>query len=340
MSRRSLYFKHQPLHDVTGVEVRWFVACASVEAARALLTRATAVTMVGFRDALVECSRTAPSRQLLNIADADAHRWKVAEIVQIAAPRLFEEAPYGIAGTFWTCDLDKGEAFARPRVLAAAVAMALGVATDAVTCGYLDASDPEHVAELGRAPLIGDVLRDIPATGDSDALAAVRAVLDAHFAPPPSSSDEDEEDGDAAAAPPLLPLNGQRVFLAGRSHSGVRGRRADFVRSQGGVVVGKGDNPTLAILENDHKAPPQTQLRHLLSPCRIVRERWLDGVLAAVQLPDFKPDAVYARVRDVRDPRSYFYGAVPDADLVGERADNWKVIPWDWTPAAEADDGS
>ena len=84
----------------------------------------------------------------------------------------------------------------RPRPGAAA----LDVAADDVIISVRGAADPTHVTELGRAPLISDALRDIPATGDSDALAAVGAALDAHFAPPPSSSEE--EDGDAAAAPP------------------------------------------------------------------------------------------------------------------------------------------
>ena len=88
LSHRSLYFKHQPLHDVTGIEVRWFVACASLDAAQALLTRATAVTMVRFRDALVEC--VTDGARTLGIADEVAHLWKVAEVVQIAPPLLFD----------------------------------------------------------------------------------------------------------------------------------------------------------------------------------------------------------------------------------------------------------
>ena len=75
-------------------------------------------------------------------------------------------------------------------------------------------------------------------------------------------------------------------------------------------------------------------LTRLLPTHRIVRERWLDGVFAAEPLPDFKPHAVYARVGDVRDPGSYFYGAVPDADLANRQDDDWKAIPEDWTPPA------
>ena len=112
-----------------------------------------------------------------------------------------------------------------------------------------------------------------------------------------------------------------------------------MVTSLGGAVVGKRDNPTLAILQNDHRAGCQGTLTHLVPRCRIVRERWLlrlEGLAPGVSLPDFKPDASYARVGDVRDPGSYFYRAVPDADLVGRRDDDWKPIPEDWTPSPAA----
>ena len=194
-----------------------------------------------------------------------------------------------------------------------------------------DAADRAHVAELGRAPRINERLRAIPATGGSDALAAVGAALDAHFAPPSSSEEDEEEDGDDAP-PPLLPFRGHRVFLAGGARSGVRGRHANLVTSLGGAVVGKRDNPTLAILQNDHRATCQTALRSLRPTYRIVRERWLDRVSAAAELPDFKPHAVYARVGDVRDTGSYFYGAVAEADLVRRRDDDWSPIREDWTP--------
>ena len=330
---------HQPLRDVTRVEVRWAVACVSDDAARALLTKAAAATVTTFRDALVECLRTRQSqRRLLGVSyKRIAHRWAVAEVVDVAASRLVADAFSGVVGVLWTRCLDLREAEARPCVLAAAVAAALDVDGDDVIISVRDAADHAHVAELGRAPLISERLRAIPATGGSDALAAVGAALDAHFAPPPSSSEEDEEeeeDGDAAAAAaPLLPFRGHRVFMQGRAKSGVEGRHANLVTSLGGAVVGSRGNPTLAILQNDHRTACQSELRHLLPTCRIVRERWLDGVLAAVPLPDFRPHAVYARVGDVRDPGSYFYGAVPDADLANRQDDDWKAIPEDWTPA-------
>jgi len=338
LSHRSWYFKHQRLYDVTRVEVRWAVACPTPEAARALMATATAATVTTFRDALVECLRTEPSRRrLLGVSyKRIAHRWAVAEVVDIAASRLVADAFSGVVGALWTRYLDLGEAEARPRVLAAAVAAALDVAADDVIISVRGAADPTHVTELGRAPLISDALRDIPATGDSDALAAVGAALDAHFAPPPSSSEE--EDGDAAAAPPpSKPFDGERVFMSGGKKSGVRGRHTDFVTSRGGVVVGYAGNPTLAILPNNHGTKCDSKLTDLLPRHRIVRERWLlrlEGLAPGAPLPDCRPDAVYARVGDVRDPESYFYRAVPDADLVNRLDDNWKTIPEDWTPSA------
>ena len=335
MSRRSVYFKRQLFRDVvTRVEVRWFVACSSLDDARALRTRAMAATAATFRDALVECSRTATSRGRLGIADAVAHLWKVAEVVHAAAPQLFALAPFGVAGTVWTLYLDLDEAKARPRVLAAAVAAALGVADADVTISVHDAAHHGHAAALALVPRIGDELRNIPATGSTDALAAVGAVLDAHFAPPPSSSDEDEEEDGDDAPPPLLPFSEHRVFMQGRAKSGVRGRHTNLVTSLGGAVVGLKGEPTLAILQNDHRGKCSNKLTSLRPECRIVRERWMDGVFAAVPLPDFKPHAIYARVGDVRDPGSYFYGAVPDADLANRQDDDWKAIPEDWTPPA------
>ena len=106
-----------------------------------------------------------------------------------------------------------------------------------------------------------------------------------------------------------------------------------LVTSLGGAVVGQVDSPTLAILENGYRGR-MPYLNSLRPSYRIVRERWLDGVFAAEPLPDFKPHAVYAQVRDLRDPGSYFYGAVAAADMTQDRDDFWKVIPEDWTPSA------
>ena len=59
---------------------------------------------------------------------------------------------------------------------------------------------------------------------------------------------------------------------------------------------------------------------------------------AAAPLPDFKPDAVYALVRDLVTPTSYFYD---DQINRGTRSmDTWTAIREDWTPAAEADDAA
>ena len=111
-----------------------------------------------------------------------------------------------------------------------------------------------------------------------------------------------------------------------------------LVTSLGGAVVGQVDSPTLAILENGYRGR-MPYLNSLRPSYRIVRERWLDGVFAAEPLPDFKPHAVYAQVRDLRDPRSYFYDA--DADLPNNAQDDWwRPIREDWTPAAEADDAA
>ena len=111
-------------------------------------------------------------------------------------------------------------------------------------------------------------------------------------------------------------------------------RLKTLVESHGGAVVGRAASPTLAIFPDNHASSCRTELSHLQPRYRIVRERWLLRVSAAAPLPDFKPHAVYAQVCDVRDPRSYFYGAVADADMTQNRDDDWKVIPEDWTPSA------
>ena len=110
-------------------------------------------------------------------------------------------------------------------------------------------------------------------------------------------------------------------------------------RLGGRVVVIKrahAEVPTLAIFPNGERSDCPSEVKQLRPRCRIVRERWLLRLEGLTELPDFRPDAVYARVGDVRDPRSYFYGAVPDRELVSQHDDNWKPIPEDWTPSAEA----
>jgi len=325
---------HQPLYDVTRVEVRWAVACSSDDAARALLARATAATVTTFRDAVVVSSRT--RRHGDRLPNAVKHRWAVAEVVDVAAPQLVAGAPSGVAGALWTRYLDLGEAEARPRVLAAAVAAALDVAADDVIISVRGAAVATHVTALGRAPLISDALRAIPATGGSDALDAVGAALDAHFAPPPSSSEEDEEDDAATAPPPAKPLTGHRVFMEGRGKSGVYGRHADTVRSLGADVVGNAESPTLAILPNNNTKTKMGALSPLQSTHRIVRERWLlrlEGLAPGASLPDTRPDAVFALVREILDQQSYFYDAQAPPRVGCEK---WRIIREDWTPAAQA----
>ena len=139
----------------------------------------------------------------------------------------------------------------------------------------------------------------------------------------------------------MLPLNRHRVFL--KSFLGDHKLRLKtLVESLGGRVLSTirtsqrpdKEVPTLVICPNGERRKCPAGTGHLLSTHRIVRERWLDGMLAAEPLPDFKPHAVYAQVRDLRDPRSYFYGAVAAADMTQDRDDFWKVIPEDWTPSA------
>jgi hypothetical protein len=335
LSHRSVYFQRQLFRDVvTRVEVRWFVACSSLDDARALQTRAAAVSVADFRGALVECSRTDTSRGRLGIADAVAHLWKVAEVVHAAAPQLFALAPFGVASTVWTLYLDLDEAKARPRVLAAAVAAALGVADADVTISVHDAAHHGHAAALALVPRISDELRNIPATGDSDAAAAVSAMLDAHFAAPPSSDEDEDEDGDDDA--PARLLEGQRVFMSGERRTGVRGRNAETVTDLGGDVVGTAGNPTLAIFPNNGAgACTSAALTRLRPSYRIVRERWLARLAGATELPDFRPDAVFAEVNDILDPRSYFYDALAPPRKHREK---WRLIREDWTPPAQADD--
>ena len=326
VSHRSLYFMHQPPREVvTRVEVRYYVACPTPDTARALQATAAAATVATFRDALVECVTGGA------IADEVAHLWKVAEVVAVAAPQLVAGALSGVAGALWTRDLDLDEAKARPRVLAAAVAAALGVAAADVAISVRNAAHRGHARALELVPLISTELQSIPATDGVKVLDALGNMLDAHFAPPPSS--EDDEDGDDAMAPaPLLPLDRERVHLKG---AGLKRRLKTLVESLGGDVVGRANNPTLAIFPDNHTVSAcHHDLSHLQPRCRVVRERWLLRVSTAAPLPDCRPDAVFARVRDVRDPESYFYGAVPDADLANRQDDDWKAIPEDWTPPA------
>ena len=113
-----------------------------------------------------------------------------------------------------------------------------------------------------------------------------------------------------------------------------------MVTSLGGAVVGLKGEPTLAILQNDHRAGCQGTLTHLVPRCRIVRERWLlrlEGLAPGEPLPDCKPDAVYAEVREILDPRSYFYDALAPPRRTSEKL---RVIREDWTPPAQADDGA
>ena len=124
----------------------------------------------------------------------------------------------------------------------------------------------------------------------------------------------------------------------------VKKRRRDLVGSLGGRVIdtiekrsANAEVPTLVICPNSYSQECPTGARHLLPTRRIVRERWLDRIDGSdphASLPDFKPDAVYAQVREIRDPRSYFYRALPDADLVSQRNEVWKALREDWTPSA------
>ena len=71
---------------------------------------------------------------------------------------------------------------------------------------------------------------------------------------------------------------------------------------------------------------------------RVVRERWLHRVerlAPGAELPDTRPDAVYALAGDIRDPQSYFYDA--DAGLTNRNRDEYlRIIREDWTPSAQA----
>ena len=92
--------------------------------------------------------------------------------------------------------------------------------------------------------------------------------------------------------------------------------------------------PTLAIYPTSSRAPDRKkELNHLLPEHRIVRERWLLRLDGLTELPDVRPDAVYARVRDVRTPGSYFHGAA-DRDVSNAQDDHWTPIREDWTPSA------
>ena len=184
---------------------------------------------------------------------------------------------------------------------------------------------------------LGIAKRDLARTareGPPSTSAVPESPLDSEESSEFTSSSEEDEDGDDDA--PARLLEGHLVYLKGTS---LKTRRKKLVESLGGRVIDsiQGANaevPTLAILSNHHGERCEGKLSHLLPRHRVVRERWLLRLEGLTELPDFRPDVVYARVGDVRDSGSYFYRAVPDADLVRRRDDDWKAIPEDWTPSA------
>ena len=106
----------------------------------------------------------------------------------------------------------------------------------------------------------------------------------------------------------------------------------------GGAVVGIRENPTLAVLKDNHgdrgRKTCQDLLTHLLPTNRIVRERWLhrlEGLAEGAELPDTRPDAVYALVSDLRNPTSYWY----DEENANPFANpgTWTLVRADWTSA-------
>ena len=144
-------------------------------------------------------------------------------------------------------------------------------------------------------------------------------------------------------APPQL-FAGHKVYLAGqaRGTDTVKTRWGPTILRMGGTVVELAERPTLAVLEDNHgergRKSCTSWLQHLQSSNRIVRERWMrrvDGLGPdATSLPDFKPDAVYALVRDLRNPSSFFYDA--DADTRRRQDHQWLLTRRAWTPSAQA----
>ena len=129
-------------------------------------------------------------------------------------------------------------------------------------------------------------------------------------------------------------LHDERVFLGKGGENTVKSRCQATVLRLGGVVVGGSNNPTLVILRNDHGAPCESKLTHLLARHRIVRERWLrrvERLAPGAELPDFKPDAVYALRCDVMNPASYWYDE-EYAHVAGPLA-GWTRVRADWTSA-------
>ena len=102
----------------------------------------------------------------------------------------------------------------------------------------------------------------------------------------------------------------------------------------GGTVVEKTESPTLWIVSDNHGARCDNRLKHLLPTRRIVRERWLhrlDRLAPDAELPDFRPDAVYAPVLDLMNPTSYWYDE--EYTHVGGPFTGWKTVRADWTSA-------
>jgi len=329
------YLHFQRLYDVVRVKVRYAVPCESLAEASALLAKAARVTVADYQDALAACQSGQLAREL-GLRRGVADLWNVAEVVASSEPLIDTAARLIVAGAFDLRGVDLEEAVARSRVLEETVARTLSVDASTVTVVTLNAANDEDATALGAARSVEDLLRAIPMAGGTNALDATTALLRDHFAAPaPAPAPADD---DATAAPGLL--DSHRVFLAKKGS--VRDRCEAMVLRLGGAVVGANENPTLAVLgdnfgEGGGSRSCETSLKRLRPLHMIVRERWLhrlDGVAPGAELPDTKPDAVFALVRDLKNPASYWYDA--DAATRGRLDDQWLLTRRAWTPSAQA----
>jgi hypothetical protein len=332
------YFHFLRPYDVVRVQVRYAVLRASLAEASALLATAARVTVADYEDALFACQATRAVRHRLGMPDEGtvADRWNVAEIVATSEPLIDAAAGLIVAGAFDMCGVELEEAVARSDVLVEVVVRTLSVDAAAVTVVPLDAANDEDATALGAARSVEDHLRDIPIAGDTNAFDATMAMLHDHFAAPAPAPIEDE---DATATPG--PLHDQRVYLGKGGEGTVKSRCEAVVLRLGGAVVRASDDLTLVILSNDHRKKCQSSYSSLLPRHRIVRERWLlrlEGLAPGAELPDTRPDAVYAQARDLLDPASYWYDA--EYAHTGGALSGWERVRADWTPSAQAGDAA
>ena len=332
----AAYFHSLRPYDVVRVEARYAVSCESLEEASALLATAARASAADFHGVLcnVASARQGGLWTSKDRKSGVADLWNVAEVVATSDPLIDTAAGLIVAGAFDVRGVHLDEAVTRSRVLVETVARTLSVDASTVIVVPIAAANDEDATALGKAPLVSDLLRAVPMSGGTNAFDATMELLSEYYAAPaPAPAEED----DATATTGLL--HGESVYLGRGGDNTVKSRCEALVLRFGGAVVEDMDSPSLVILSDNHTRACDMCFRQDLQPRnRIVRERWLhrlERLAPDAELPDFRPDAVYALVRDIRNPRSYFYDA--DAGLTARNRDEYlRIIREDWTSSAQA----